>query len=134
MRKPILGLALALAALVLLAGIQSLDAKGPLPRPQSWVDCELFNGVVTDTMFKPTAGNFDELYNTGNFLDGVPLISESGPGDTDYNGGRWHVNVLKDGVPNDKYADVCTVDDLDLDDFMPVPIYFECPLLPTRGQ
>ena len=130
MSKSMLGLAL--AVFLLLPAIQPLGAQG-LDRPQTWVDCELFDGVVTAAAFKPTSGNFDELYVTGNFLNGVPLISESGPGDTDYNGGRWHVNVLKDGVPADKYSGACSVDDLDLDDFMSVPVYFECPLLPRRG-
>jgi len=115
-----------------------LGLGGPNPRPQAWVDGELFDGVVTPTSFKPTAGNFDELYTGGDdfagFRDGVRLISESGPGDTDYNGGRWHVNTLKEGVDLDKYIDADGVDDLDLDDFEPQPVYFECPLLPRRGR
>ena len=67
---------------VLLAGIRSLEGQGPRPRPQTWVDCELFDGVVTIATFKPPSEAFDELYTGGNgFLNGVPLISESGPGD-----------------------------------------------------
>lgn len=126
--------ALALAAL-LVAGTRPAEAQGPNPRPQTWVDCELFDGVVTATSFKPTAGNFDELYLGGNgFKDGVPLISESKPGDTDYNGGRWHVNRLRAGVSPSKYANACRVEELDLRDFEPTDNYFECPLLPRRGQ
>jgi len=105
------------------------------PRPQSWVDCELFAGVVTPATFDPNNGNFDELYAGGNgFLDGKPLISESKPGDQDYNGGRWHANSLKVDVDPDKYADACSVEDLDLSDFDSTPDYFECPLLPRRGK
>src|SRR3990172_3702963 len=71
-----------------------------LPRPETWVDGERFGGVVTPATFDPANGNFDELYMcgaAGTFKDGVPLISDAGPGDTDYNGGRRHLNVLKAG-------------------------------------
>ncbi len=124
------------AALAILAvSAQVIGAQGSIPRPQAWVDCELYQSLVTPTSFSPDAGNFDELYAGGNgFKDGVPLISDSGPGDTDYNGGRWHVNMLKMGVDPDKYADACSVDDLDLSDFNSTANYFECPLLPRRGK
>jgi len=105
------------------------------PRPQAWVDGELFGGVVTPATFKPESDPFDELYTGGNgFKDGVPLISESKPGDQDYNGGRWHLNVLKDDVDPDKYANATSDADLDLSDFEPMDQYFECPLLPRRGR
>jgi len=108
---------------------------GPRPRPQTWVDGELFAGVVTPATFNPDSGNFDELYSGGNgFKSGVPLISESKPGDRDYNGGRWHMNVLKEGVDPDKYIDADRVEDLDLSDFDSTENYFECPLLPRRGN
>lgn len=110
-----------------------VSAQGPLPRPQTWVDGELFDGVVTSATFEPTAGFFDELYTGGNgFRDGVGLISEAGPGDTDYNGGRWHLNVLREGVDPNKYANASSVEDLDAADFNSTDMYFECPLLPNR--
>lgn len=136
MYKLKIGLTGTLAAVMLLAGIQILQAQGggPLPRPHSWVDCELFAGVVTRATFNPDSDPFDELYAGGDgFLDGVPLISESGPGDQDYNGGRWHLNVLKQEVDQGKYADACSVEELDLSDFVSTDDYFECPLLPRRG-
>ena len=112
-------------------------AKGPRPRPQTWVDGELFDGVVTPATFDPASGPFDELYAGGNgFKDGKPLISESKPGDQDYNGGRWHLNVLRPEVDPNKYvnAGADRVEVLDLDDFMSTDTYFECPLLPRRGN
>ncbi|MCI0329633.1 MAG: hypothetical protein L0196_01585 [candidate division Zixibacteria bacterium] len=135
MRKPKLALTATLIALLLVAGgAHFLKAQGPQPRPQTWADCELFDGVVTRTDFKPTAGNFDELYAGGSgFKNGVPLISESKPGDADYNGGRWHMNVLKAGVPSNKYANACRVEHLDVADFESTNQYFECPLLPRQG-
>ena len=110
------------------------NLASPRPRPNSWVDCERFAGVVTPATFNPASDPFDELYAGGNnFKDGVPLISESKPGDQDYNGGRWHMNALKEGIDPDKYADACSVEDLDLNDFESTENYFECPLLPRRG-
>jgi hypothetical protein len=111
-----------------------------LPRPTTWADCELFAGVVTTATFKPEAGNFDILYAMPipgggfyGFKDGSPLISESKPGDRDYNGGRWHMYVLKAGILPSKYANACSDGDLVLTDFVPTGAYFECPLLPRRG-
>ena len=110
-------------------------SRHALPRPQTWVDGERFNGVVTPATFDPASDPFDELYTGGNgFLDGVPLISESKPGDQDYNGGRWHLNVLREDVDPDKYAEADRVEDLDLNDFESTGNYFECPLLPARGN
>ena len=132
------------AGLVLSSSTIALAQGGPRPRPTTWVDGELFAGVVTPATFDPASGNFDELYAIGDkcenpamgdsFLGGAPLISESKPGDQDYNGGRWHMNVLKDGVDCDKYATADKVEDLDLDDFESTDNYFECPLLPRRGN
>ena len=111
---------------------------GPLPRPQTWVDGELFDGVVTPATFDPASDPFDELYTggmrcPGAFSGDVPLISESKPGDQDYNGGRWHVNLIKVGVDCDTYENADEVEDLTLSDFESTADYFECPLLPRRG-
>jgi len=103
-----------------------------------WADCELFRTVGTPAHFKPENGPFDELYNVQGagttFKDGVAAISESKPGDKDFNGGRWHVNILKEGVPLEKYLQACSVEDLDLNDFTGTDTYFECPLLADRGN
>ena len=125
---------LATASLIVAVTGSALFAQGPNPRPQSWADCELFDGVVTPTDL-PVKGNFDELYvSPAGFRDGVNLISDSKPGDADYNGGRWHMNVLKGSVDPAKYAGSCTVEDLDLGDFNSTDNYFVCPLLPRRGH
>ncbi|MDT8325023.1 MAG: hypothetical protein RRA94_12995 [Bacteroidota bacterium] len=107
-------------------------------RGQIWADDILFNTVTTPATFNSTSGDFDELYNVGvvggEFKDGIGAISEAKPGDMDYNGGRWHVNVLKSGVDPFKYDDASSVDDLDLADFESTSIYFECPLLPMNRR
>lgn len=110
-------------------------AGNPLPQPQAWVECEKFNGVVTATAFKANSDAFDELYTGGDgFLDGAPLISDAGPNDTNYNGGRWHLNVLKSTVPSGKYSSTCSAQALDPNDFESTNVYFECPLFPVRGN
>jgi hypothetical protein len=134
--------ALAFSLLAVIAAPALAQGGGPRPRPQTWVDGELFNGVVTPATFDPESDPFDELYVAAcdtpeeevGFKGGAPLISESKPGDQDYNGGRWHANTLKAGVACDKYADADKVEDLDLNDFDSTGDYFECPLLPSRGN
>jgi hypothetical protein len=105
-------------------------------RPPIYGDCVVYTGIVNDkATFKPESDPFDELYALGDglfFKDGVPLISESKPGDQDYNGGRWHVNVLTDPANAGKYSDACSVEHLDLADFSPTGNYFSCPMLPRK--
>ena len=121
------GLAAALLVITAVAYGQAL------PRPETWVDGERFGGVVTPATFDPANGNFDELYmNPSGFKNGVNLISESKPGDADYNGGRWHLNVLKAGVNPAKYAQACALEHLDPRDFESTDKYFVCPLLPRN--
>ena len=103
-----------------LAVPQFSDTPVPPPRPQTWVDGELFNGVVTPAHFDPTSDAFDELYTcngNGMFLDDVPLISDAGPGDPDYNGGRWHLNVFVGGDSCDGTADGVGASSFDVADF-----------------
>ena len=139
-RRPAIGLILAIAAVVMFAVLQSGLVEAKVGRVMVWVDGEVFASVVTPANFNPQSDPFDELYALsappGEFLfaDGVPLISDSKPGDQDYNGGRWHLNVLNAGVDPDKYMNATGVGDLDLDDFDSTTVYFECPLLPRRGQ
>ncbi len=106
-------------------------SQGPNARPQSWAGCERFDGVVTPNSL-PIQGRFDPLYMMPGhtFKDGVPLISAFKPGDGNYNGGRWHLFVLKEGVDASKYAGACRVEDLDVNDFQATDKYFTCPLLP----
>jgi hypothetical protein len=130
-RFQIVALSMGVLVGLLITSAVAFAQGGPLPRPETWVDGERFAGVVTPATFDPANGNFDELYmctDGSTFRDGVPLISESGPGDQDYNGGRWHLNVSTDC---DSTAD--SVDDLDLSAFQSTNTFFECPLLPRRG-
>ena len=108
--------------------------NSPRMRPPIWADCIEYTGLVVPATFKPSSGNFDELYMMPGamFRDGLPLISDSKPGDQDYNGGRWHMNLLKESVDASKYWDACAEEDLDTNDFESIDMYFECPMLPLN--
>lgn len=112
--------------------------KGKRPQPPIWVDCILYSGIVVPATFKPNSDSFDELYavEEGAFMGGVPLISDSKPGDRDYNGGRWHLNILKDMSLKEKYSKICSDEDPDFDagDFESTTDYFECPLRPINNK
>lgn len=114
------------------------NAKGPVEpshdQPPIWADCIAYSGLVVPATFDPDSGNFDELYvmPEAMFYGGLPLISDSKPGDQDYNGGRWHLNVLKAGVDAGKYAEACHEEALDTNDFDSTDMYFECPMRPRR--
>lgn len=122
--------------------VSSMDQENPenlvsnsltkVGRTMVWADCKVYGSVVTPATFKSTSGSFDQLYAGGSFKDGIGLISESKPGDHDYNGGRWRLNLLKADVLADKYAEACSAEDLDLNDFEAQDVYFECPLLPRK--
>lgn len=133
MRIRILALSVVLG-LVMMAASVFVAQGDPPPRGEVWADCELFETFGTPATFEPDHGPFDRIFTGGTFLDGVGAISESKPGDQDFNGGRWTVYALKDGVPMDKYADACSVEELDMNDFEAAGVYFECPLLPRRGH
>ena len=109
-------------------------------RGSIWADDYLYGTIGTPALFDGVHGKFDKLYQNvddqkmGHFQDGVGAISESKPGDQDYNGGRWDVYVLKEGVDRDKYSGATSVEDLDLNDFMPAGVWLECPLLPRHNR
>lgn len=110
------------------------------PQPPLWADCYAYTGLVVPATFKPGSGNFDELYvmpkadGTGMFMfDGKPLISDSKPGDQDYNGGRWHLNVIKSDDYAALYSGACSEEDLNTDHFMSTNMYFECPLKKVKN-
>ncbi len=83
-------------------------------------------------------------------LEGQRSVAESAPGDPDYNGGRWDVQMVVfteqgmavhdpdgDGMVNFELTSAEQVlDHADLDHIIinDANFYFECPLLPRRGR
>lgn len=86
----------AAAAALALAGTFALaptaDAAGQ-PSPAFYVDGELYRTTGTPTDFEGTGApdhSFDVIYA----IDGATNVAEAGPGDRDYNGGRWQVHEV----------------------------------------
>jgi hypothetical protein len=79
-------MSLAIAAIVV-AGV------GPPHLDAIWADGTLYATVGTPSKL-PNKGNFDGLYAISG-LEGQRPVSESKPGDMDYNGGRWQVYNLE---------------------------------------
>ena len=76
---------------LLLAVSSAIPASAKTIPSAIWADGELF-GVTLTPKDVPMKGPFDALYNfDGSGLSGQRSVSESKPGDRDYNGGRWEV-------------------------------------------
>jgi hypothetical protein len=90
MRK--LGLASIVAALVVAAPMAVLAG---VSGPAFYVDGEVYRTVGTPTDFSDTgapAHSFDTIYQ---FAGAQSLnVATAAPGDRDYNGGRWRVQVI----------------------------------------
>jgi hypothetical protein len=90
MIRRIVVLAVALAAIVLPAGIARAGVGGPA----FYVDGELYRTVGTPTDFSGTgapAHSFDTIYE---FFGLQPNVADAAPGLPGYNGGRWMVHGL----------------------------------------
>ncbi|MEW6599695.1 MAG: hypothetical protein AB1499_01875 [Nitrospirota bacterium] len=117
-----------------------------------WVDGELYDTVVTPTSFvAPPEHSTDTIYSfMMSGLEGQRSVADSAPGDRDFNGGRWNVKVVVftaqgiavhdpdgDGIVNFELtndADVLAHEQLGHIIINDANFYFECPLLPRRGN
>lgn len=94
-----IALVAALAAVMLLsltgASITSANnGAGGVTGPAFYVDGELYRTVVTPNDLSNTGGpdhSFDTIYDFGMVQTNV---ATAGPGDRDYNGGRWRVHAV----------------------------------------
>lgn len=90
-------LAAALAAFMLLsltAASANGNGAGGVTGPAFYVDGELYRTVVTPNDLANTGGpdhSFDTIYDFGMVQTNV---ATAGPGDRDYNGGRWRVHAV----------------------------------------
>jgi len=104
---------------------------GP-PGGMIYANDELFRTVGTPTDL-PEHGPFDAIYVLGN---GLAAVSESAPGDRDYNGGRWEVHMVTfetiestQFTNDDDLLDAASRDEVSIG---PVVRRFECPLIRSR--
>ena len=91
---------LAAAALVggALAATAAPSSAAGVSGPAFYVDGEVYRTVATPAVLDGTGApdhTYDVLWNFGDHQLGV---SETGPGHTDYNGGRWEVHKV--GLPH----------------------------------
>jgi len=83
---------LALAALLCLASVASLVfAQAGPPGGTIYAHDVAYRTVATPRDLPPH-GKFDTIYVLG---EGLAPVSESAPGDRDYNGGRWEVRPVE---------------------------------------
>ena len=144
-------LSLLLASLVLAIPLGVATASGP-PSGGIYADNHVFRTVGTPTNLPHNNGQpFDTLYRFVSALPpGAPAtdqqypLSDYGPGDQSFVGGRWHVVLVVDssGNPIGGY-DFAAHPITSLSQFLSVKaaqgwteistgVYFECPLIPAQ--
>jgi hypothetical protein len=142
-----------LSILVVLTGTTALYAGGATRVAEAiWANDNLYDTIVTPTTFvAPPEHSTDRIYSfMMSGLSGQRSVAESAPGDQDYNGGRWDVQMVVftaqginahdpdgDGFVNFELTnseDVLAHEQLGHIIINEANFYFECPLLPRRGN
>lgn len=139
----------AMACAILLSSPGSLSAgQATVVGSAIWAHGHLYGTVATDTSFKsPPEKTTDILFNfAGSGLAGQRSVSETAPGDRDYNGGRWNLmrvaftaaglaffdadgdNTVDFELTNAE--DVLEAAEMGLVVITRANVYFECPLRP----
>jgi hypothetical protein len=135
-KKAILFLFAALLALAVAAPAMAASGK-PTFMPAIYADGQAWGTKGNGPLPAPNGHNdqsFDKLY----VVPGQLPVSEAGPGNPMYNGGRWWTVQVEwtDGPTSTltSYADVmAAIDSGDLQyAAMQSPAYFQCPLLPMK--
>jgi hypothetical protein len=146
--KKLLAIAIALALSLSIVAPASASGASKV-RSAIWADGQIYGTVLTPNDL-PQRGNFDNLLNfDGSGLSGQRSVSDSKPGDRDFNGGRWAVYAVTftdlgraihdpdgDGVVNfelTSYEQVLmheSLGHLTIGDN--VVRYFVCPVIPER--
>ena len=146
-------LATGLASAILMLLVAHLAAAAPATRVADaiWAHDNLYDTVATDTTFmSPPLHSTDVIYSfMMSGLLGQRSVAEYAPGDREYNGGRWNVQmVVYTDAGLAEYGDgngfviseITNAEDLEeaadmgLLTISPSTFYFECPLIPNRGN
>lgn len=138
------------STLILLWSVAVMAAPATRVSGAIWAHDTLYDTVITDTSFHlPPLHSTDVLYNfMMSGLTGQRSVSDSAPGDRNFNGGRWAVKVVvftdtgkavhdpdQDGAVNFELtsaAEVYAHAQLGHLEIIDTSIYFECPLLPRK--
>jgi hypothetical protein len=135
MKRLMIGATAALLATLAFATIVSANPGKPDFSGGIYADGQLFGTKGAATIPAPNSHNvqsFDVLVR----FDNQPAVSEAGPGNPDFNGGRW---ILKTATWNTdpylltSYADVLAAEQAGDITIVNDHSYLECPLLPTMS-
>ena len=139
-----------LAFFLLTAGYAIAAPGQPNFGPSIYADGIAWGTKGTTKLPAPNDKNlqsYDIIYIFTNGADGQLPISDAGPRNPNYNGGRWFAHTAEwneagllalDPLPVLKsYEDIMYYNDLDYLDIWPghpagPPDYFQCPLLPVK--
>lgn len=144
-------LTLCVTCLLAIAGNALADKGKPNFTPSIYADGVAWGTKTTTLLPPPNSHNlqsFDILYVIVNGADGQLPVSDAGPGNPFYNGGRWFTHtavwteagmMAHDPLPVLRsYEDIMIHYDLGHLDIYPgspeggPPEYFQCPLLPVK--
>jgi len=149
LRKKRIIIALSVAALVLL-WLPAAQAGATRVSEAIWAHGELYDTVVTPTSFvAPPEHSTDTIYSfMMSGLGGQRSVADSAPGDRDFNGGRWDVQIVVftdlgkavhdedgDGMVDFELTaadEVMEHYNLGHIEIFPANFYFECPMLPRH--
>lgn len=137
------------AIVLLLALVMALPAAAgpgkPNFSPAIYADGKAWGTKGLAALPAPNANNvqsFDKLFVITNGADGQLPVSEAGPGNPAYNGGRWFTHTVTWTLENPplvtSYAELLYHESeghLTIEEGSPdggPPDYFECPLLPVK--
>ena len=135
--------------LLTMAGLASADPGKPNFMPAVYGDGEVWGTKATTQLPPPNGRNaqsFDDIYVITNANDpnGVQLpVSEAAPGNPDYNGGRWSVQLVTwtaaGFMADGGYAPILTSADVVIYNqragYLVIEsgnTYFQCPLVPVK--
>lgn len=147
----------AITAFALVAGAAMLAANPGQPNfgPALYGDGAVWGTKGATAIPAPrehNRGSFDALYviTNSNNPEGQLPVAEAAPGNPEFNGGRWFTHTVEwtaEAFMDMGIVPVLKSDD-DIDHFEALgyvvitpgsfpdgpPVYFECPLLPVKGQ
>jgi hypothetical protein len=117
-----------------------VQASSPNFGPSIYADGKAFGTKGLGTLPAPNGANdqsFDLLFVFSNGVDGQLPVSEAGPGNPNYNGGRWSVQSAtwaNDAEPVliTSYAQLMMYVDAGALMISSADTYFLCPLLPVK--
>lgn len=138
-----LTLAIVVLALGLVVAVPAF-AGAPNFSPSIYADGKVWGTKGVTELPAPTENNvqsFDKLFAITNGVVGQLPVSEAGPGNPNFNGGRWFTHTVTWNDPADavlltSYDDIIAHGDeltITAGSFEGGPLpYFECPLLPVK--